>query len=61
MKLTRKKLLTPSERRARRNKALFSFMMVIAWTTVLVLIVKWKYDQDAKFNRQNVEAKTNQR
>lgn len=58
---TRKKLLTPAEKKERFTQAVYSFAMVIAWTAVLAIFIKWKMDQDAKFNKQNVELKSKHR
>lgn len=55
---TRKKLLTPAEKKERFTQVVYNFAMAIAWTAVLAMIIKWKMDQDAKFNRQNVELKS---
>lgn len=58
MKLPRRKLLTPAEKKERFIQAVYSLAMALAWTAVLAIFIKWKISEDQKINRQNVELKT---
>ncbi len=53
MKLTRKPLLTPAEKKQRFTQVAYTFVMIIAWTVVLAIIIKWKIDEDANFNQNH--------